>query len=183
MKPVLCRAGIVWLMMLGSPCLAGDNGTRLAAQPNSPVLDYIVGRWEVDATDPTTGQTEKIGYEVQRFVGSAWVSGTAKSTDPGFAAKDVWGRDPLTGEVIRIVFDSSGTYATVKSPGWKEDGTLVLEGDARSAKGIVRVRETIRRISADEFHATWEAQRDGHWRAYSVERAKRSAPLRSVVSP
>jgi hypothetical protein len=96
------------------PRLRRGQRTRFAAEPNPPMLDYIVGRWEVDATDPTTGQTEKIGYEVQRFVGSAWVSGTAKSTDPGFAAKDVWGRDPLTGEAIRIVFDSSGTYATVR---------------------------------------------------------------------
>lgn len=114
MKHVLSRAAIVWLTILGCACLADDNGVRLVAEPNPPMLDYLVGRWEVDATDPTTGQTEKIGYEVQRFVGSAWVSGTAKSTDPGFAAKDVWGRDPLTGEVIRIVFDSSGTYATVR---------------------------------------------------------------------
>jgi hypothetical protein len=170
MKRVLYRVAIVWLTIMGSPCVAGDNGARLA---HPPMLDYIVGRWEVEATDPKTGQVEKIGYEVQRFVGSAWVSGNAQSADPGFAAKDVWGHDPLTGEVIRIVFDSSGTYAIVRSPGWKEDGTLVLEGDARSANGIVQVRETIRRISADEFHATWEAQRDGRWHAYSVERVKR----------
>ena len=123
MKRVLSRGAIVWLMTIGSPCLGGDNGAGSAAAPNPPMLDYIVGRWEVDAIDPTTGQAEKIRYEVQRFVGNAWVSGSAKSADPSFAAKDVWGHDPLTGEVIRTVFDSSGTYAIVRSPGWKDDGT------------------------------------------------------------
>jgi hypothetical protein len=176
MKRVLSLVAVVWLMIVASPGLAGDERARSETQPNPPMLEYLVGRWEVDATDPTTGQVEKIGYEVQRFVGSAWVSGTAKSADPSFSAKDVWGHDPLTRELIRVVFDSSGTYAIVRSPGWKKDGTLVLEGDARSTNGIVRVRETIRRISADEFHATWEAEREGSWRAYSVERAKRLPP-------
>ena len=176
MKRLVFPGALAWLMIIASPGLAGEEGARAATEPTPPMLDYIVGRWEVDATDPATRKVEKIGYEVQRFVGSAWISGTAKSKDPGFSAKDVWGHDPLTKELVRIVFDSSGTYATVRSAGWQPDGTLVLEGDARSKNGIVRVRETIRRISADEFQATWEAQREGTWRAYSVERAKRFPP-------
>ena len=172
-KRGLFPAAVMWMAVLASPVVAADDKPRPVIEPNSPMLDYIVGRWEVEATDPATGHVEKIGYEVQRFVGSAWVSGTAKSAEPGFSAKDVWGHDPLTREVVRLVFDSSGTYAIVRSPGWQPDGTLVLEGDARSANGIVRVRETIRRISANEFQATWEAQREGSWRAYSLERAKR----------
>jgi hypothetical protein len=177
MKRLVFPGAVAWLMILALPALAGEEQARAATEPTPPsMLDYIVGRWEVDATDPATGKVEKIGYEVQRFVGSAWVSGTARSADPGFSARDVWGHDPLTKELVRIVFDSSGTYATVRSAGWQPDGTLVLEGDARSTNGIVRVRETIRRISADEFHATWEAQREGTWRAYSIERVKRLPP-------
>lgn len=141
-------------------------------QPDSNALDALVGQWEVEATDPTTGKTEKIRYDVRRFVGQAWLSGTGQSADPVFQSKDVWGHDPITKEVIRIVFLGSGTYAIIRSPGWK-NGTLVLEGDARSADGIMRVRETIRWVNRDEFHATWEARRDGAWHAYSVERVKR----------
>ena len=81
-------------------------------------------------------------------------------------------KDPTTGEIMRIVFDGSGTYAVVRSPGWT-DGRLVLEGDARSAGGTVRVRETIRTVSENEFTATWEALRNGSWSAYSIERATR----------
>ena len=135
-------------------------------------LDQLVGQWRVEATDPATGKTETIRYEVRRFAGQAWLSGAGQSDDPGFESRDVWGYDPITKEVIRMVFVGSGTYAIVRSPGWK-DGTLVLEGDARSADGIVRVRETIKWVSRDEFHATWEAMRDGAWSAYSIERVRR----------
>jgi len=176
---------LVWLaagVLLSSPALAEQRSTEevkpraaTATEPDPQALDELVGRWQVEARDPATGKIEKIRYEVRRFVGHTWLSGTGQSEDPGFQSKDVWGHDPITKEVIRIVFDGSGTYAIVRSPGWKE-GTLVLEGDARSANGIVRVRETIKRVSPDEFHATWESLRDGIWRAYSVERMTRLPP-------
>ena len=142
MKRLVFPGAVAWLMILAFPALAGEEGARAETEPTPPpMLDYIVGRWEVDATDPATGKVEKIGYEVQRFVGSAWVSGTAKSADPGFSAKDVWGHDPLTKELVRIVFDSSGTYATVRSAGWQPDGTLVLEGDAKDLAKNDQIRK------------------------------------------
>jgi hypothetical protein len=142
----------------------------LAEEPST--LHELVGQWQVEATDPATGKSEKLRYDVRRFAGQAWLSGTGQSEDPGFESKDVWGIDPITKEVIRIVFLGSGTYAIVRSPGWK-DRTLVLEGDARSENGVMRVRETIKWVNRDEFHATWEAQRDGTWHAYSVEKVTR----------
>jgi hypothetical protein len=56
--------------------------------------------------------------------------------------------------------------------GWRGE-TLVLEGDARSAGGVTRVRETIQRLGPDAFTARWEAYRNGAWSAYSDERATR----------
>ena len=140
-----------------------------------PVIDDLVGRWQVEATDPATGRTEKIRYDVRPFVGQAWLSGTGRSEDPDFESKDVWGHDPITKEVIRVIFLGSGTYAMVRSPGWR-NRTLVLEGDARSADGVMRVRETITWVGRDEFRATWEAQRDGTWHAYSIEKVTRLPP-------
>ena len=159
--------------------LAGEPSTSVAkaraATTNEhdwPSLDALIGQWQVEATDPATGKSEKLRYDVRRFAGQAWLSGTGQSEDPGFESRDVWGIDPITKEVIRIVFLGSGTYAIVRSPGWK-DRTLVLEGDARSASGVMRVRETIEWVNHDEFRATWEAQRDGTWQAYSVEKVTR----------
>jgi hypothetical protein len=62
--------------------------------------------------------------------------------------------------------------ATVRSQGWTGE-KLVLEGEARSKGGTVRVRETISRVSPQHFEALWEAYRNGAWSAYAIESVTR----------
>jgi hypothetical protein len=143
-------------------------------------LQYLVGTWRVVSVDPAGGSDLRVCYLVQPFVGKKWISGVATSATRNFGSKDVWGYDRASGEVIRTVFDVSGTYAVVRSRGWQGD-TLVLDGDARSAGGSMRVRETIRRLSDHKFKATWEALRGGKWSAYAVETATRV--LKGKCSP
>jgi len=50
---------------------------------------------------------------------------------------------------------------------------LVLEGEARSKGGGVRVRETISRISPQRFEAVWDAYRDGGWSTCAEETVTR----------
>ena len=109
---------------------------------------------------------------IQPFVGDKWLSGVATAKANSVQSKDVWGRDNASGELFRTIFDASGTYAVVRSPGWAGE-TLVLNGDARSSGGTMRVRETIRRLTANEFKATWEALRGGKWSVYAIETATR----------
>lgn len=139
-------------------------------------LSYFVGRWDISATDPGNGSTERFSYEVRPLVGSAWISGRGRSEELGSESSDVWGRDAASGELMRIIFDGSGTYAIVRSTGWQGE-RLVLEGDARSSGGVVRVRETITRLGENSFTATWEAYRNGAWSPYSVEQATRRGQL------
>jgi hypothetical protein len=135
-------------------------------------LDFLLGKWDVSAREPGAAHAERFDYEIKPLVGSAWLYGRAKSADLASESSDVWGKDASSGEIIRVIFDKSGTYALIRSPGWK-DGRLVLEGDALSSGGSIRVRETISCISRDEFRALWEARRDGVWRAYSDEHVVR----------
>jgi hypothetical protein len=174
--------------MLGAAALAILIPVALAAAahagtpaPNAPAapaaakaegLDYFAGRWRVTARDPGAQETLQIGYMVEATPGGAWLAGSAAAADGSLNARDMWGRDPLSGEIIRVVFDGSGTFATVRSPGWRGD-VLVLEGEARSPGGIVRIRETITRRSPTRFDALWEAWRQGAWSAYSIETATR----------
>ncbi|HEX8263295.1 MAG TPA: hypothetical protein VF547_10525 [Allosphingosinicella sp.] len=141
-------------------------------------LGYFAGGWDIVATTPGTGETARFAYDVRPLLGTAWLSGHGRSVPPGEESKDVWGRDSASGELMRMIFDKSGTYAVVRSTGWQGD-KLVLEGDARSVGGVVRVRETITRLGDDAFVATWEAYRNGAWTAYSVERATRRAGSRA----
>jgi len=139
-------------------------------------LSYFVGGWEILATDPADGTSARFTYEVRPLVGSAWISGRGRSNELGVESSDVWGRDAASGELMRIIFDGSGTYAIVRSSGW-QGARLVLEGDARSSGGVVRVRETITRLGENSFTATWEAYRNGAWSPYSIERATRRGQL------
>lgn len=141
-----------------------------AAQPQD--LRYFVGHWDVASKDPASGEVLQVDYRIEAAPGGAWLAGSSVSRDGALSARDMWGRDPLTGEVIRVIFDGSGTFATVRSPGWVDD-SLVLEGEARSPGGTVRVRETISRVSPQRFEAVWEAYRNGVWTAYAVETVTR----------
>lgn len=135
-------------------------------------LHFLVGRWDVSAREPGTERVDRFDYVVRAMVGTAWISGHARSAELDAESADVWGRDASTGDIIRVIFDKSGTHALVRSPGWR-DGRLILEGDALSASGSIRVRETISCINQDEFNARWEALRNGVWSPYSDEHAVR----------
>lgn len=143
-----------------------------AAAAQTDDLRYFAGRWDVTSTDPTGGEVLRVDYSIELAPGGAWLAGSSASSDGAVSARDMWGRDPLTGEVIRVIFDGAGTFATVRSPGWTGD-KLVLEGDARSRGGVIRVRETISRVSPQRFEAVWEAYRDGAWSTYAVETVTR----------
>ena len=135
-------------------------------------LDYFLGQWTVASRDPASGEVVQVAYTIEATPGGAWLAGVSASSDGSLSARDMWGRDPLTGEIIRVIFDGSGTFATVRSRGWARD-KLVLEGEARSKGGTVRVRETISRLSPQRFEALWEAYRNGAWSAYAVETVTR----------
>lgn len=156
--------------------LASPGGTQATAAPSASgdALRYLLGSWDVTATTPDTGETVSVRYDVRPLVGP-WISGRATSRQPGLEASDVWGRDPASGNIIRSIFDGSGTHAVVTSSGWTGQ-TLVLEGDARSSTGVIRVRETITRRDDEQFTAVWEAYRNDAWRTYSIERAIRRRP-------
>jgi hypothetical protein len=141
-----------------------------AAQP--PDLAYFVGRWHVASKDPASGEVLQVDYRIEAARGGAWLAGASASKDGSVSARDMWGHDPLTGELIRVIFDASGTFATIRSPGWTGD-KLVLEGEARSKGGTVKVRETIAKVSPRRFEAVWQANRDGQWSTYAIETATR----------
>ena len=135
-------------------------------------LQYLVGSWTATGEDPGTGSTFTMPYRVEPVLGGNRLSGSATAPDLGLEIRDLWGRDPATGEIVRTIFQSNGNYGTVRSPGWDGD-VLRLEGEVSSKDGLVRVRETITRVAPSEFRAVWEALLDGKWTVYSIERVTR----------
>ncbi|HEY8615235.1 hypothetical protein [Phenylobacterium sp.] len=156
------RAVILGLMLLAA------GAAQAAAQEG---VSYFAGKWDVASKDPASGETLAMTYVVEPTLGGAWLAGAGAAVDGSYSARDMWGRDPLTGELIRVIF-SDGAFGTVRSKGWAGE-RLVLEGETRSAGGTVRVRETITRISPQKFEAVWAAYRNGQWVDYAVETVTR----------
>src|SRR3954466_5407429 len=100
-----------------------------AAAAQTQDLNFLVGRWHVASKDPASGEVLQVDYTIEKAPGGAWLAGASASQDRSINARDMWGRDPLTGEVMRVIFDGSGTLATVRAHGWTGD-KLVLEGEA-----------------------------------------------------
>ena len=160
------------LLFAAALALAGSGADKSSGSVE--LFRYLVGTWDVVSVDPGGGEDLRVCYSIRPFVGEKWISGVATSNTPGFGSKDVWGVDGASGELFRTIFDASGTYAVVRSPGWNGD-TMMLNGEARSGGGTMRVRETIRRLSDNEFKATWESLRAGKWSVYAIETARRVA--------
>jgi hypothetical protein len=141
-------------------------------------LRYFAGRWLASAEDPGTGRKFTLHYELSWSLKGAWLSGAGGSPELALEIHDLWGRDPVTNDIVRVIFDSEGTFGTVRSRGWQGD-KLVFEGEAASKGTSVPVRETIEKIGPHEFRAVWEAKGEQGWAAYSVERLMRQAVLTS----
>jgi hypothetical protein len=142
-------------------------------RPHLAPVSYFIGAWTADAKNPATGQTFTLSYAITPSVDGAWLDGAGRAEALGITVSDRWGIDGPTGDIVRVMFDSSGLWGVVRSRGWDGD-RLVLEGDANvPGAGVVRVRETITKVSPTEFGAVWESFANGVWTAYSVERLTR----------
>jgi hypothetical protein len=113
-----------------------------------------------------------LDYTLQPSLGGRWLAGSATSPELGLEIADRWGVDPETGDIVRTIFQSNVNYGTNISRGWEGD-TLRFESGARTAGGDMSVRQTITRVTANEFTAAWQALLDGAWNPYSIERLTR----------
>src|SRR5687768_6011585 len=82
-------------------------------------LHFFVGQWLAHAEDPSTGRKFTLRYRVAPTLDGYWLAGSGESSEMGLKVQDLWGHDPVTGEIVRVIFDSQGTFGTVKSKGWE----------------------------------------------------------------
>jgi hypothetical protein len=158
-------------LLLGLVLASCSGSAKPVVRGAVPELDYFVGRWRADATNPMTNQTFVLDYRIEPALRGRWYVGTGHANALDLEIHDVWGKLP-GGEIVRTIFDSQGTFGTVRSTGWTGN-VLVFEGSAQSAQQKVEVRERIERIGPDEFRATWEMKVGDAWQAYSVETLRR----------
>lgn len=167
---------LVLLLALGcgrDRVASSPSMTSPASSGTLPELEYFLGAWHADAENPATKERFELEYVVEPMLQGVWYRGTGRAAALDLDIHDMWGKDPVTGEISRTIFDSAGNVGTVRSKGW-DGATLVLVGDVASRQGAASVRETITKVGPDEFRAVWEMrQADGAWSAYSVETLRR----------
>jgi hypothetical protein len=168
-------------ILVGLTSCAGARTTDAPGAPSGTLAERIeslrpmLGRWRAEARDPTSGNEFVLDYTVTPAVDGAWLVGEGRVESMDLSIHDLWGVDSTSGEIVRVLFDSTGLWGTVRSPGWTGDRgeILRLEGDVHAAEQRIRVRETITRVGSDELGAIWESEQDGTWTAYSVETLRR----------
>lgn len=149
-------------------CSGPAHYTRPAMTGTIAELDFFVGHWHAEVKNPTNGKTFTMEYSIEPALRGRWYMGTGAAAALDLEIHDLWGKDPVSGEIIRSIFDSAQNVGTVRSRGWTGD-TLVFEGDVATSEGNARVRETIERKGPDQFHALWEMKNGDAWVAYSDE--------------
>ena len=77
---------------------SASRGTRPAMTGSISELDYFVGRWHAEATNPETGKTFELDYRVEPALAGRWYFGTGHAAALGLEIHDVWGKDPVTDE-------------------------------------------------------------------------------------
>lgn len=146
-------------------------------------LAFFAGNWSAAVEDPRNGERSTLTYRVEPVLNGEWLAGYGHSPELKLTMRDMWGRDPISREIFRTIFDSQGIYGVVRSAGWNGD-VLVLEGEARTDQGAVPVRETITRTGPSTFRAVWEMRTGDAWVTYSIEELTRAAaPNSSPPAP
>jgi len=157
---------------------------RTARPPATNVSDrladlaFFAGTWSATVEDPRNGERSTLTYRVEPVLDGEWLAGYGHSPELNLTVRDMWGRDPISREIFRTIFDSQGIYGVIRSAGWNGD-VLVLEGEARTDEGAVAVRETITRTGPSAFRAVWEMRTGDTWVTYSIEELTRAAAPKS----
>lgn len=162
--------------LCGAACATPGTALRFATlSPEIEPLRYFVGSWSATLVNPQTKKVSHLAFRVAPTLEGMWLLGQGESPELALKIHDLWGKDSYAGEIVRVVFDSRGTHATLRSRGW-DGNTLRFEGEARGDAELIPVRETITRVGPDEFSAVWEAKSGEVWKAYSLEKLVRVVP-------
>jgi hypothetical protein len=183
---MLVRTALALLIVSLAACIrpVPHNAPPQTAPLSDQLADlrYFAGNWSAVMEDPRNGSRATLAYRVEPVLSGMWLEGNGHSAELNVTVRDLWGRDPVSGEIVRTIFDSQGIHGVVRSAGWSGD-VLVLEGDARTPQGVIAVRETITRTSDSAFRAVWEMREGDAWVTYSIEQLTRVPSSPSPQSP
>ena len=145
-----------------NPTLAAGLGKPA---PEMAALDWLVGEWDVEATvEAMAGRAPERGTSVvTRLYGGVWLeirdTYAAGTQDVGYL-----GFSAATGHWSIVSLDSLGNLNTAMSQsGWQGD-QMVVEGDFLILGVRAHLRQTVTKVSADEYRLVNEELVGGTWK-------------------
>lgn len=138
-----------------------------SAVAQSPI-DYFKGAWTITLKGSENLNLEWLvvdNIEEPGLLGEVRTNGVKTSTDHW----QIFGK-----KIFRVAMITSGLVVEMETSGWKGD-VLIFTGTASDVGNEFKVRETITKLSGNEFHALWERQDKGrNWNVFSEETCKRT---------
>lgn len=131
-------------------------------------IDHFKGAWTITLKGSENLNLEWLVVNNTKepgLLGEVKTNGVTTSTDH-------W---QIFGEkIFRVAMMTSGLVVGMETSGWKGD-VLIFTGTASDVGNEFRVRETITKLSGNEFHALWEHQdKSRKWNVFSEETCKRT---------
>ena len=138
-----------------------------SAVAQSPI-DYFKGAWTITLKGSENLNLEWLvvdNTEEPGLLGEVRTNGVKTSTDHW----QIFGK-----KIFRVAMMTSGLVVEMETSGWKGD-VLIFTGTASDVGNKFKVRETITKLSGNEFHALWERQdKSRKWNVFSEETCKRT---------
>ncbi|MGO9605405.1 MAG: hypothetical protein ACLQAT_18790 [Candidatus Binataceae bacterium] len=158
-------------------CLAVGPKSWIAEAAGPPTiadLDFFVGDWVIEGEGVDFGgKPFKLNghYSIERVLDGGWLASSGNFL--GAKLREYWGYDSANRKFLRIVFQSNGAFAILRSAGWN-DANLLWIGDVSTPDGHrISIRSTQIRKDDNDILVTWERRTDSTWTVYSKERLRR----------
>lgn len=131
-------------------------------------IDYFKGAWTITLKGSENLNLEWLVVNDTKgpgLLGEVRTNGVKTSTDHW----QIFGK-----KIFRVTMMTSGLVVEMETSGWKGD-VLIFTGTASDVGNEFKVRETITKLSGNEFHALWERQEKSRkWNVFSEETCKRT---------
>ncbi len=170
-----------------TPSLYERVATRLAARtdladvgqppPQLRDVEWLLGTWSIDvkvmATSSTSERIEHGESRITHAMDGHWLQMTdsypAGTQDLGFLTFNRFTRQWVT-----VSLDSHGNVCVARADGWRDDRLTFVIPEQEILGEKATLRQTLRRLSFDEFVVLNEEQLpDGAWRAVDEYRYRR----------
>lgn len=137
--------------------------SKIFSSQNATDLDYFKGNWTVKMRN---NPAQSFSWTVKDGLDGSWLNGIVEQNGNSIST-DFWRQSET--KIERFAFTGKSVFVRIESQGW-EGNKMILSGIMSDKSGETKIRETITKISENQFNALWEMENaDGKWTVFGDE--------------